>query len=451
LRPFAVIYFLFPLFSFLFSIFYFLLLVMKKIDKKIFATLFFSMFGTVTGVGIVVPLLPVYATHLGAGGIYIALIFAAFSISRTVLLPYFGRFSDRKGRKPFIIAGLFAYTVVSLLYMLSNRVESLIAVRFIQGIASAMIMPAVQAYIGDITPPNREGFTMGLFNMSMFLGLSIGPLIGGVIRDKFSLNMSFASMGILAFTGFLISLLLLPPREAERMAGRGIEPLAWKKVLQDRNMAGLLIFRFAYAACIGVIWSFLPVLADVEFSLSSASIGILVTLGVLSSGLLHVPMGLVADRVNRKMMIVFGGLVITYATFSFEWAGSFKDLVAACMLFGIGGGISMPALMALAVLKGSAKDAMGSVMGLLSMAHSIGMLAGSLVAGLMMDVSSLRNAFPSGAVLMAMCLGLFILLTYQKKEMPLRSIDRWKMASGPQGLRPGGKTASLGRWTTKNK
>jgi DHA1 family multidrug resistance protein-like MFS transporter len=403
---------------------------MKKIDKKIFATLFFSMFGTVTGVGIVVPLLPVYAANLGAGGIYIGLIFGAFSISRTILLPYFGRLSDKKGRKPFIITGLFAYTIVALAYIFSNRVESLIAIRFFQGIASAMIMPAVQAYVGDITPPQREGFTMGLFNMSMFLGLSIGPLIGGTIRDNFSLDMSFASMGILTFMGFLLSLLLLPPIKSEHIVGRGIEPLAWKKVLHDRNMAGLFLFRLAYAACIGVIWSFLPVLADVEFSLSSSTIGILVTLGVFSSGVLHVPMGLIADRVNRKMMIVSGGMIITYAIFSFYWANSFTDLVLASMLFGLGGGISMPALMALAVLKGSTSDAMGSVMGLLAMAHSLGMLIGSLVAGLMMDVSRLRNAFPSGAVLMVVCLGLFIVLTYQKKEVPVGS----ELKTGPVDL-----------------
>ena len=403
---------------------------MKKIDKKIFGTLFFSMFGTVTGVGIVVPLLPVYAENLGASGVYIGLIFGAFSISRTFLLPYFGRKSDKKGRKPFIIVGLFAYTMVALAFMLSNSVESLIAIRFLQGIASAMIMPAVQAYVGDITPPQREGFTMGLFNMSMFLGLSIGPLIGGVLRDNFSLDMSFASMGILTFIGFLVSFLLLPPTESEQISGRGIEPLAWKNVLRDRNMAGLFLFRLAYAACIGVIWSFLPVLADVKFSLSSSSIGVLVTLGVLSSGLLHVPMGLVADRMNRKAMIVFGGLIITYAIFSFEWASGFKDLVVACTLFGLGGGISMPALMALAVSKGNSSDAMGSVMGLLAMAHSIGMLTGSLVAGLMMDVSRLRNAFPTGGVLMVLCLGIFIFLTYQKKEMPVRS----ELKTGPVDL-----------------
>ena len=160
------------------------------------------MFGTVTGVGIVVPLLPIYASNLGASGVYIGLIFGAFSISRTFFLPYFGRQADKKGRKPFIIIGLFAYTVVSLAFILSNSVESLIAIRFLHGIASAMIMPAVQAYVGDITPSGQEGFTMGLFNMSMFLGLSIGPLIGGVIRDHFSLDTSFLSMGLLTFLGF---------------------------------------------------------------------------------------------------------------------------------------------------------------------------------------------------------------------------------------------------------
>lgn len=403
---------------------------MKKIDKNIFGVLFFSMFGTVTGVGIVVPLLPIYAHNLGASGLYIGLIFGAFSISRTFFLPYFGRQSDKKGRKPFIVAGLFAYTVVSLAFILSNSVESLIALRFIQGIASAMIMPAVQAYVGDITPTGREGFTMGLFNMSMFMGLSIGPLIGGVIRDRFSLDTSFAAMGFLTFLGFMLSFFLLPPTKTERVVNRGITPLAWRWVLQDKEMAGLFLFRLAYAACIGVIWSFLPVLADLEFSLSSSAIGILVTIGVFTSGLLHVPMGFMADRVNRKMMVVTGGLIVTYAIFSFDWADTFGDLLLASILFGLGGGISMPALMALAVLKGGETNGMGSVMGLLAMAHSLGMLTGSLLAGLMMDVSQLRNAFPTGAVMMILCLGMFVVLTHHKKVVSVQADPR----TGPLDL-----------------
>ena len=69
---------------------------MHKLDKAIFVTLFFSIFATITGVGIVVPLLPVFAHNLGAGGLYIGLIFGAFSLSRVFFLPYFGRLSDRK-------------------------------------------------------------------------------------------------------------------------------------------------------------------------------------------------------------------------------------------------------------------------------------------------------------------------------------------------------------------
>jgi multidrug resistance protein len=389
---------------------------MQRLDKKIFSTLFFSIFGTVTGVGIVVPLLPVYAHDLGAGGLYIGLIFGAFSLSRTFLLPYFGKMSDKKGRKPFIVAGLLAYTVVSVAFIFSSHVKALIVIRFIQGMASAMIMPAVQAYVGDITPPGKEGFTMGLFNTSMFLGLSIGPLIGGVLHDSFSLDTSFAAMGCLTLVGFLLSYFLLPATKTERAVARRNAPMSWKPLIQNRNMAGLFLFRFAYAACIGVIWSFLPVFADTEFSLSGASIGILVMLGVFASGLIHVPMGFLADRINRKMMIIIGGLIISYAVFSFEWTNSFNDLFVACLLFGIGGGIAMPALMAMAVLQGNVTDAMGSVMGILAMAHSLGMLMGSFVAGLMMDIFELRHAFPSGCVIMVICLGLFVLFTYDRKE-----------------------------------
>ena len=391
---------------------------MNKLDKKIFGTLFFSIFSAVTGVGIVVPLLPVYAHGLGATGLYIGLIFGSFSLSRTFLLPYFGRLSDKKGRKPIIVAGLLAYAMVSLAFMLAHNVEGLIAIRFLQGIASAMIMPATQAYVGDITPGGREGTTMGLFNMSMFTGLSIGPLIGGVINDSFGLDTSFACMGFLALAGFLLSCFMLPPTRSEKVVIGGKEPTSWKWLFYERDLAGLVFFRMAHAACLGVIWSFLPVLADSEFGLSSSSIGVLVTLGVFFSGLMHVPMGFVADRLNRKMMVAAGGIIISYAVLSFEWAGSYRDLLLANVLFGIGGGIAMPALMALAVLKGNTTAAMGSVMGLMSMSHSLGMLVGSLLAGVMMDLFQLRHAFPFGAVIMMFSVGLFLVCTHHKNGGP---------------------------------
>ena len=115
------------------------------LDKKIFGTLFFSIFAAVTGVGIVVPLLPVYAHGLGASGLYIGLIFGSFSLSRTFFLPYFGRKSDQSGRKHLIVTGLGGYTLISIAFIFSNNVETLIAIRFLQGIASSMMMPVIQA------------------------------------------------------------------------------------------------------------------------------------------------------------------------------------------------------------------------------------------------------------------------------------------------------------------
>lgn len=389
---------------------------MERLDKKIFGTLFFSIFAAVTGVGVVVPLLPIYAHDLGASGLYIGLIFGSFSISRTFFLPWFGRLSDVRGRKPFIVPGFLAYALISLAFIYSNAVSTLIVIRFFHGIASAMLMPVIQAYIGDITPRGREGITMGIFNMSLFLGLSLGPIIGGVIKDHFNLQASFLCMGLLALVGFFLSLVLLPPTRSEKSIAQTGQPFSWKAVVYDWHVIGLFSFRFAYVFCVGIIWGFIPLFADSRFEASSSSIGILIMLGVFVSGLIHLPMGYLADRINKQLMVVTGGLTVSYAILSFVWADQLADLIRATVLFGLGGGVSMPALMAMAVLKGNKINAMGSMMALMTMAHSLGMLSGALMGGMMMDFFQLQTAFPLGGWIMLICTGLFLTGTIIRKS-----------------------------------
>jgi MFS transporter, DHA1 family, multidrug resistance protein len=370
-------------------------------QKGIFVTLFFAVFTTVTGVGIVVPLLPVYANDLGATGIYVGLIFGSFSLSRTFLLPLFGRLSDQKGRKPFIVAGLSAYTLISMAFVFSDNVEALIVLRFIQGAASAMILPVVQAYVGEITPAGQEGYSMGLFNLSMFLSLSLGPLMGGTIKDILSLDAAFICMGLLSAIGLVLCVFLLPPVSKENLENRGNKKILWSNLLKDKIIISIFIFRFVYIACIGVIWCFLPVFADIEFGLSGSLTGVLIMLGVFVSGLLQIPMGYAADKVDKKAMIIAGGVFSTIGMILPYWSSSFYDLVVAVIVFGIGGGISMPAIMAYAVIKGDEKKAMGSVMSIITVAHSLGMLTGSMIAGIAMDFLSLRLSFPCGTFIMA--------------------------------------------------
>jgi MFS family permease len=152
----------------------------------------------------------------------------------------------------------------------------------------------------------------------------------------------------------------------------------------------------------------------VEFSVSAAAIGMLVMLGVFVSGVIHLPMGWLADRFNRNAMVFIGGLTVTAAVYAFSHASSFNDMFWASIAFGLGGGIAMPALMAAAVMRGSHNNAMGSVMALLTVAHSVGMLVGSILAGVMMDWFQLRQAFVLGAVIMVCGTLLFLVCTWEQ-------------------------------------
>jgi DHA1 family multidrug resistance protein-like MFS transporter len=385
-------------------------------NLKIFATLFLAVFSVTLGVGLVVPLLPVFAHELGATGLFVGFIFGAFSLSRSAFLPFFGRVSDLKGRKPFVTVGLLAYFLVSIALAFAKNVHLFILIRFLQGIASAMILPVAQAYVGEITPKGKEGFTMGLFNLAIYAGLSLGPVVGGVVKDMFGIQTAFLGMGLVCLLGSLLCLFLLPPRKEERLLARTRPPVGYRILVRNRYIGALFIFRFTFTTCIGIVWAFLPLLAGLEFDLSSSAVGVLVMLGVLTTGLLQTPMGLLADRFNKRVLIVTGGMVAAGAVLSFVYAKGFWGLFAANISFGVGGGIAVPAVMAMTVIIGRHTDSMGSVIGLLTMGHSLGMLIGPILAGLMMDTLGLGLAFVAGTVILGFGIVLVILFTSGFRE-----------------------------------
>jgi MFS family permease len=290
-------------------------------------------------------------------------------------------------------------------------VELFILIRFFQGIASAMIFPVALAYVGDITPSGKEGFVMGLFNLSLYAGLSVGPVIGGIVKDAFSIQISFLTMGLFNFAGFLLCLIFLPPKRAENPSSRIRAPLDYRFLIKDKYIGALFIFRLAYTTCIGIVWGFLPIFADTEFHISSSVIGILVMLGVLTTGILQTPMGYLADRVNKRFLIALGGLIAAAAMVSFVGLRSIPGLFIANGLFGVGGGIAIPSVLAMTVILGRRTDSMGSIMGLLTMGHSLGMLLGPIAAGLMMDAFQLDKGFLVGTAVIIVGVIVTLVLT----------------------------------------
>jgi MFS family permease len=380
------------------------------INVKIFVTLFLAVFATTMGAGLVVPLLPVYAHELGAGAFQIGLIFGAFSLTRTIFVPYFGRLADRKGKKPLLTAGLFIYFFLSLLYAASRSVESLILLRLGQGFASAMILPVAQAYVGMITPAQKEGRIMGLFNMSLYGGLSIGPLLGGVLNDLFNIRASFLSMGALTLLAFLLCLLLLPTenRSYKEKSRASKDSFSYMELLRTPSIFSLFAFRACFMTCIGIIWAFLPLLASTKLALSSSAIGVVIMTSVFVSGLFQVPMGYLADRFSKRALTIAGGILAVISVLYLNRASSFGELVLANGILGLAGGISFPAIMALGVIEGRRTNAMGSLMGLLALGHSLGMLAGPLLAGALIGFTSFGTVFILGAIILGVGTAVFI-------------------------------------------
>lgn len=365
------------------------------------------------GVGIIAPLLPIYAESLGATGIWIGVVFAGFSISRAICLPIIGRLSDRtRRRKAFLCAGLLAYAVISLGYVWASQISELTLVRLLHGLAAGMVIPIAQAYIGDLSPKGEEGTWMGYFNAAFFTGFGFGPLMGGVLTDYFSMDTAFYAMGGLNLLAFLLAFSLLPEiHRKEPQFIEGLNPSAegknpqssFREMGKSGVMRGLFTFRLTYAMGRGAFVCFLPF----YLGLTPTQIGAALAAHILLMSSFQIFSGKIADRFDKKKLIVIGSLTTILMLALIPMAQNFLQLLALCILGGSGGALSMPAASALTVEEGR-KYGMGSAMGVFNMGMSLGIGAGPLIGGLVMDSLGLDPVFFVASFACVLGTGLFV-------------------------------------------
>jgi DHA1 family multidrug resistance protein-like MFS transporter len=376
--------------------------------KQVFPILALSMFSSMLGMGVVAPLLPLYAESLGATGIWIGIIFAGFAISATTITPIAGRLSDRRGRKLFLCIGLLINAIVSLGYIWADSAAQLTLVRLIHGAAAGMTMPVAQAYVGDISPEGEEGKWMGYINAAFFGGIGVGPLIGGILSDHFGMSAAFLTMGGLNLLPFLIVVSLLPEIKPREMASSPHS--SYKEMSASGPMRGLFSFRLAFSIGRGAFVTFLPILGAIYLGLSPTLIGVLIAVNMLLMALLQAYGGNIADKLNRKAMVIVGSLTSLTSLALIPLAGNFWQLLGICALGGLGGAIAMPAASALLVDEGR-KFGMGSAMAIFMMAFSIGMAVGPLLSGVLADYVSINSVFYFGAFAGLIGTALFIWFT----------------------------------------
>jgi MFS family permease len=313
------------------------------------------------------------------------------------LLPFIGRASDRRGRKEFLLWGLAFYGLASVAFLLANSLLVLTLVMALQGVATAMVQPISMAYVGDLTPKGKEGTYSGYINTAFLGGVAGGPVLGGVVKDLYSMQASFVLLGILSLSSLLLVWFFLPEVQRDKKTSNATT-LPFREIFSCLPLVGMSFFRLSYAAANAAIWVFVPLLASQLLTLSTSQIGLLISLNVLVSTIMQAPCGRLADRVKNKIvLIITGGLLSAAALAMFPLATAYWHLVVLNLLVGASFGLAYPAHMAVA-MENAQGFGMGTVMSLLLTVHSFGMTVGPMLFGLVIDVYNLNGVFYSGGL-----------------------------------------------------
>ena len=360
-----------------------------------------ALFATMLGNGVVIPFIPIYAQEFGASGVAVGILFGAHSASRTFLLPLIGRASDRRGRKAFLLWGLFCYALTSVAYLLANSLLTLILVMALQGIATAMVQPVSMAYVGDLTPKGKEGAYAGYVNTAFLGGVAGGPILGGVIKDLFNMQASFILLGVLSLLSLLLLLFFLPEVQKQHVVEKK-EEASWRTILSSRPILGVSLFRVVYALSSTLIWVFVPLLSASLLPLTTSQVGALISLNVLISAVLQAPCGRLSDHMNKAVLIGIGGLISAVSLAGFPLASTFWHLLGLNALVGAGFGLAYPAHMGLA-MEHTPGSSMGTVMSILLTVHSFGMTIAPPIFGIVVDYYDLSSLFYSAGLLCVGC------------------------------------------------
>ena len=386
--------------------------------RQILITVLLSVFIALLGVGIIIPVMPVFATELGASGLALGMIIAVFSVTRGILQPVIGNLSDRLGRKSFLVAGLFVYGLVGLLIPQAGSVLHLLLIRGFQGVGSAMIVPIGMAYMSILAPPGHEGRYQSYLNIAIFCGIGCGPVIGGIVADLLGFDYVFYLMALLSFGAFLLVLKNMPVQQSQSTKAAAGLLHSMGLMMRSRFTLGILLARFVTMIIMVPSMAFLPLLMTQTIEATGVQIGFVIACRTLVNALLQVPAGRVADRSNKLLLLLIGCLWLSGVIMVIPFMQSFAMFLITYCLLGLGEAIIWPVLGAYASIEGRRRYGHGTMMGVFSLAMSGGIMTGAMLAGFSMDVWGIEFAyFVTAATVFIGAVGAVIMIaTGEKKE-----------------------------------
>lgn len=373
-------------------------------NTLILSTLLLNLFIAFLGIGLVIPVTPTIMNELNISGATVGYMVSAFAFAQLILSPLAGRAVDKYGRKPMIIIGLFIFSMSELLFGLGQSVEVLFASRILGGVSAAFIMPAVTAFIADITTNETRPKALGYMSAAISTGFIIGPGIGGFLADLGSRTPFFfaAAFGL---TAMVLSVFTLkePKRHYETTTVK--QQTGFRKVFSPLYFIAflvLLISSFGLAS----FESLFALFVDRKFGFTAKDIALAISLGAIVGVIVQVGL---FDRLTRwfgeirliRYSLIGSTLLVVLMTF----VTNYLSIILVTMVVFVGFDLMRPAVTT--YLSKIAGDEQGFVGGMNSMFTSIGNILGPIVGGQLFDVN-LNYPFYFATVMLAVG----ILLTY---------------------------------------
>jgi MFS family permease len=346
--------------------------------------------------------------------VWLGLTFSIFAIVQTFVGPFSGRLSDRYGRKPFIAAGLLIYMIAALGYLTAQSFVQVLAFRAFSGLGTSLVFSVARAYVGDLTPRGHEGRWAGVFATADIIGFGTGPLVAGAFRQLLGFHSVFVAMALLMATSATVVMAFLPSRASQRRERAAVAAseaaVGFGVALKDRLVLALMANTTLISLGSGASFSFLALRLEDDLHVAPLLIGLAFATQDITGGVAQPFFGRLADRRNRRALVAIGLAANGTLLFTLALAGSYGLVVA--ILFGMGatGALSGVSAGAIQVVAGR-RVGMGTVLGLNSAGNGFGIVTGSLVGGVLIDIFDIRAAFVFGGVVIGVGSLLFLGLT----------------------------------------
>ncbi|WP_342471398.1 multidrug efflux MFS transporter NorA [Metasolibacillus sp. FSL H7-0170] len=385
----------------------------EKNSKVTLSILLANLFIAFLGIGLVIPVLPTIMNELNINGKVVGYMVAAFAITQLVISPIAGKWVDRYGRKIMIVIGLFIFGFSEFLFGIGTTVSVLFISRMLGGVSAAFIMPAVTAFIADITTMATRAKALGYMSAAISTGFIIGPGIGGFLAE-ISTRMPFYAAGVLGVVAAICSMLLLmEPTRAEEVQAEEVEEQksGLRRIFVPMYLIAFLII-FISSFGLAAFESLFSLFVDHKFSFTPKDIAIVITGGAIVGAVAQVAL---FDRLTKRLgeiaVIRYSLVFSTILVFVMTTVSSYMAILITTFLVFVGFDLIRPAVTA--YLSKIAGNEQGFVGGMNSMFTSLANIFGPIIGGRLFDIDL---NYPYYFAVLVLGIGVIITIFWKKPQ-----------------------------------